>query len=168
MLRKFFPRDKNYVLEQAQLSLEQHLLQYLVDFVKGEYLLRHNPLGIEDNMTRKIKAHTCTDYKHLREFYVTVMGIFRFSFYSDNQLAFDFNGRDPFEKYCKEWSIQFKRWVKEFCQHQNFLRAVLDLTVYYPVNSPVLLMDSRMQTFITTFFEVRVHPQKGIIRKSVA
>jgi hypothetical protein len=44
--RKFFPRDKNYVLEDAQLSLENPLMTYLVDFVKVEHLLHNNPLGI--------------------------------------------------------------------------------------------------------------------------
>jgi hypothetical protein len=168
VLRKFFPRDKNYILEQAQLSCEQSLLSYLVDFVKVEYLLRNNPLGIEDDVTIKIKAHAGSDYRHLHEFYFTVMGIFRYAYYADNQLMFDFDGRDPYDKYCEEWSTQFKKWAKEFCRHQNFLRAVLDLTVFYPVDSPVLLMDTRMQTFITQFFEVKIHPQKGILKRSVA
>lgn len=168
MLKKFFPRDKNYILEQAQLSLEKQLLQYLVDFVKVEYLLQNNPLGIDDDLSRKIKAHTDQDYRHLQDFYFSLMGIFRFEFYSDNQLRFDFDGRDPFEKYQKEWTVQFKKWSKEFCKHQNFLRAVLDLTVYYPSGSSVLLMDTRMATFITNFFEVKIHPQKGIMRKNVA
>lgn len=168
MQRKFFLRDKNYVLEQAQLSLEQPLLQYLVDFVKIEYLLRHNPLGLEDELATKIQAHNNSDFRHLKEFYVNVMGIFRYEFYGDNQLFFDFDGRDPFEKYQGQWEAHFKKWVKEFCTHQNFLRAVLDLTVFYPVDSPILLMDTRMNTFITHFFEVKIHPEKGIIRKHVA
>jgi hypothetical protein len=166
--RKFFLRDKNYVLEQAQLSLEQTLLQYLVDFVKIEYLLRHNPLGLEDTLASKIHAHDDSDFRHLKEFYINLMGIFRFEFYSDNQLLFDFDGREPFVKYQEQWEAHFKKWVKEFCGHQNFLRAVLDLTVFYPVDSPVLLMDTRMGTFITQFFEVKIHPEKGIIRKHVA
>lgn len=168
MLKKFFPRDKNYILEQAQLSLEQSLLNYLVDFVKVEYLLKNNPLGIDDDLSRTIKEHSSEDYRHLHEFYFTLMGIFRYEFYSDNQLMFDFDGRDPFQKYQSEWSLQFKKWTKEFCRHQNFLRAVLDLTVFYPAESAVLLMDTRMQTFITQFFGVKIHPQKGISRKSVA
>lgn len=168
VLRKFFPRDKNYILEQAQLSLEQSLLNYLVDFVKIEYLLRHNPLGIEDEMTIKIREHSSKDLSHLRDFYITLMGLFRYEYYADNQLVFDFDGRDPFEKYCEQWSAQFKEWTKEFCRHQNFLRAVLDLTVFFPADSPVVMMDTRMQTFIVNFFGVRIHPQKGILRKSVA
>jgi hypothetical protein len=168
VLRKFFPRDKNYILEQAQLSLQPALLQYLVDFVKVEYLLRHNPLGILDETAQKIQQHTSEDYKHLHEFYFNLMGIFRYTFYSDNQLTFIFEQKDDFEKYQEEWTTQFKMWVKEFCKHQNFLRAVLDLTVFYPADSPILMMDTRMSTFITQFFELKINPQKGIIKVKTA
>lgn len=168
MLRKFFPRDKNYILEEVQLSLEQGLLQYLVDFVKVEYLLRHNPLGVEDEMTKKIHGHDSHDFRHLRDFYLILAGIFRFEHYSDNQLAFDFDGRDPRERYRHEWTSAFRQWVKEFCQHHNFLRAVLDLTVFYPADSPVIMVDNRMNNFINHFFDVKIHPQKGIVKKNVA
>jgi hypothetical protein len=75
-LEKFFPRDKNYVLEQAQLSLHDTLLQYMVDFVKVEYLLRSNPLGIADDTTNRIQEHTDTEFTHLEEFYVNLAGVF--------------------------------------------------------------------------------------------
>lgn len=168
VLRKFFPRDKNYILEEAQLSLQQSLLQYLVDFVKVEYLLRHNPLGLQDEMAMKIQQHTGQDFIHLHDFYLKVTGIYRYRFYEDNQLEFIFDGREDFEKYSDEWSRQFKIWVKAFCKHQNFLRAVLDLTVFYPADSPVLMADNRMNTFISQFFDVKIHPQKGITRSRVA
>jgi hypothetical protein len=166
VLRKFFPRDKNYILEQAQLSLEQPLLHYLVDFVKVEYLMRHNPLGIQDEMADKIQQHQSQDYRHLHDFYITLAGIFRFNNYSDNQLELLFDGQEDFKKYSAEWTTAFKAWVKDFCKHQNFLRAVLDLTVYYPVDSPVIMVDNRMNAFITQFFEIKIHPQKGIQKKT--
>ena len=165
MLRKFFPLDKNYVLEEAQLSLENSLLNYLVDFVKVEYLLKNNPLGIADTMSEKIRTHQRSDFRHLHEFYITLMGIFRYTYYADNQLKFIFDGKDDFKKYQDEWTKQFRTWAKEFCKHQNFLRAVLDLTVFYPVDSPVLMVDNRMNAFITQYFDVKIHPQKGIVKK---
>lgn len=165
MLRKFFPLDKNYILEEAQLSLESSLLHYLVDFVKVEYLLRSNPLGMMDDMALKIQKHQYSDFRHLHEFYLNVMGVFRYKFYSDNQLEFIFEGNDTFKQYQDEWSRQFKEWTKSFCKHHNFLRAVLDLTVFYPTDSPVLMVDNRMNAFITQFFEVKIHPQKGILKK---
>lgn len=168
MLRKFFPRDKNYILEQAQFSQEQLLLEYLVDFVKIEYLLRYNPLGIQDEMADKIQHHHSKDYRHLHDFYINLAGIFRYNHYSDNQLEFIFEAIGEREKYSSEWAMAFKAWTKEFCHHQNFLRAVLDLTVFYPVDSPILMVDNRMNAFISQFFEVKIHPQKGIQKKSVA
>ena len=150
------------------MSLENPLLQYLVDFVKIEYLLKHNPLGIEDDMSTMIKGHNDNDFRHLHEFYVTLSGIFRFQYYNDNQLVFDFDGRDPNEKYSEQWEAVFKEWIKTFCKHHNFLRAVLDLTVFYPSNSPVVMADNRMNNFIHEFFELKIHPQKGILKKGVA
>ncbi len=165
MLRKFFPLDKNYILEEAQLSLENSLLQYLTDYVKVEYLLRCNPLGIMDEMAENIQSHQQSDFRHLHEFYITLMGIFRFTRYADNQLEFLFDGNDDFIKYQQEWTAQFKVWTKDFCKHPGFLRAVLDLTIFYPADSPVLMVDNRMKAFITQYFDLRIHPQKGIVKK---
>ena len=166
MIRKFFPLDKNYVLEEVQLSLEHSLLEYLVDFVKVEYLLRSNPLGMMDDMALRIQEHRSKDFRHLREFYVNLMGVFRYKFYGDNQLEFIFAGKDAHAHYRDEWSRQFMQWTKAFCKHHNFLRAVLDLTVFYPADSPVLMVDNRMNAFISQFFEVRIHPQKGVIKRT--
>ena len=165
MLRKFFPLDKNYILEEAQLSLRSSLLQYLVDVVKVEYLLRCNPLGMMDDMALKIRQHSHSDFRHLHDFYFNLMGVFRFKFYSDNQLEILFEGKDDFHQYQEDWTTQFKQWTKSFCAHHDFLRAVLDLTVFYPSDSPVLMVDNRMNAFISQYFEVRFHPRKGIMKK---
>jgi hypothetical protein len=165
VIRKFFPLDKNYVLESAQLSLENSLLHYLVDYVKVDYLLRTNPLGIQDTMTEKIHNHPTGDFRHLHEFYFRLSGVFRFKYYQTNQLEFPFDGRDPFERYCSEWTAFFKKCVKEFSRHDNFVRSVLDLTVFYPAESPLLMVDNRMNAFLQQHFEVKIHPQKGIVRK---
>jgi hypothetical protein len=168
VIRKFFPRDKNYILEEAQLSLEQNLLHYLVDFVKVEYLLRYNPLGIDDDTARKIESHNATDFTHLREFYVTLAGVYRFTFYGDNQLSFIFDGRDDLAKYREEWECAFRKWVKDFCRHDNFIRSVLELTVFYPDDYTPQMAGMRMSVFITRFFELKLDPQKGFVKPKVA
>src|SRR5688500_15549539 len=88
VLRKFFPLDKNYVLEEAQLSLENTLLEYLVDYVKVQYMLQYNSLGLVDETVQRIERHQSNDFSKLNELYVTLMGIFRFRYYHDNQLEF--------------------------------------------------------------------------------
>lgn len=168
MLRKFFPRDKNYILEEAQLSLETPLLQYLVDFVKVEYLLKCNPLGIADDTAKRVEAHNGSDYTHLHEFYVMLTGVYRYMYYSDNQLTFIFDGRDDHEKYCEEWEAAFKTWVKDFCRHESFIRSVLELTVFYPEDYTPQMAGLRMSAFITKFFEVKLDPQKGLVKVKVA
>ena len=121
MIRKFFPLDKNYVLEQAQLSLQPALLGYLVDFVKVQYMLQYNPLGIVDETVQRIASHTSDDHTKLDDLYLNLMGIFRFRNYHNNQLEFGFDGREPFKQYSEEWELEFKNWARELCQHKNFI-----------------------------------------------
>ncbi|SKC74139.1 hypothetical protein [Ohtaekwangia koreensis] len=168
MLRKFFPRDKNYVLKEAQHSLENSLLQYLVDYVKVEYLLRFNALGLMDEAAERIKQHTGTDHSHLHEFYENLAGVYRYKNYSDNQLEFIFDGRDPMEKYSEDWSATYRQWVREFCRHEQFIRAILELTVFYPEDYTPQMAGLRLSTFITKFFELKIDSQKGIVRIRVA
>ncbi|HTE29520.1 MAG TPA: hypothetical protein VK666_04040 [Chryseolinea sp.] len=165
MLRKFFPRDKNYVLEQAQLALRQDLLTYLVDFVKVDYLLRCNPLGLKDDTSLKILAHISHEHEQLHEFYINLAGVFRFQYYKDNQLTFLFDGRGDFEKYQDEWSAAFKRWVAALGKQENFSRAILELTVFYPDEYTPQMAGLRLSTFITKFFDVKIDPLKGIVKR---
>jgi len=168
VLRKFFPLDKNYVLEKAQLSLENSLLEYLVDYVKVQYMLQYNSLGLVDETVQRIEQHHSTDYSKLQELYITLMGIFRYQYYHDNQLEFSFDGREPIDRYCEEWSGEYKKWVRHLCQHKNFLWGILELTVFYPKEAESQFIGNRINVFVSQFFELRIHPQKGILKKNVA
>jgi hypothetical protein len=84
VLRKFFPLDKNYVLEEAQLSLENSLLEYLVDYVKIQYMLQYNSLGLVDETVQRIEQHESKDYSKLHDLYINLMGIFRFRHYHES------------------------------------------------------------------------------------
>lgn len=166
MIRKFFLRDKNYVLEEAQLALKDSLLTYLVDFVKVEYLLQHNPLGLVDETVQHIMNHKGTDHSRLDSFYLTLMGIFRHRYYGDNQLEFLFDGDEPYDKYCREWETTFREWAKSFCVHQRFMWGVLELTVFHPAQDEALFIGKRLQVFLSDYFDMRIHPQKGLLAKS--
>jgi hypothetical protein len=166
VLRKFFPLDKNYVLEEAQLSIENSLLEYLVDYVKIQYMLQYNSLGLVDETVQRIEKHQSNDYSKLHDLYINLMGIFRFHHYHDNQLEFSFDGREPFDRYCDEWQTEYKKWIREFCRHKNFMWGILELTVFYPKEAEAQFIGNRIQAFITQFFELRIHPEKGISRKT--
>jgi len=161
--RKFFPRDKNYILEQVQLSQRDVLLQYLVDFVRVEYLMRCNPLGLADDTSVRIQDSFVDDFSKLHEFYLTLSGVFRYKYYGDNQLQFGFDGRDEFERYREEWTITFKGWSRSFCRQDNFLKAILELTVLYPDDYTPQMAGLRLSYFITKTFEVKIDGAKGIV-----
>ena len=158
MVRKFFPLDKNYLLEEAQLELEEALSKHLLEEVKKEYELRYNPLGIADAFTQKIRDFQLTDTTHLRFFYQTLAGVYRYKF-GDNQLQFAWDGVDHHEIYKKEWSAFFADQTKIFCRNELFIKAVLDLTVF---NNYSQLSENRMNNFMLQTFEVRLH--KGFIK----
>jgi hypothetical protein len=160
--RKFFPLDKNYVLEQVQLALQKDLLQYLTDFVKVEYLLQHNPLGLVDETVKRIQQHSSDNFHRLHDFYLLMCGIFRYRYYRDNQLSFIFSGEEPDEVYAREWTKEFKSWVRQLSLHKQFLMGVLELTVFYPSDDEARFIGNRLQAFVAAHFDIKIHPQKGI------
>ncbi len=167
MIRKFFPLDKNYLLEEAQLSLQDTLLSQLIDQVKSEFELRTNPLGLLDGFSLKIRGYHCQNLKPLYNFYQNISAVYRFK-YSDNQLEFVWDGRDHQEKYKAEWAGIFKEWITEFCKQELFVQAVLDLTVFLPDNRHADLAENRMNNFMLRQFEVRLHKTKGLFAMKVA
>lgn len=167
MIRKFFPLDKNYLLEEAQLSLQEKLLTELVEIVKSAFAQRTNPLGLLDDFGLKIKNYQPQNLKPLTNFYQNIAAVYRFK-HSDNQLEFVWDGRAHTEKYKEEWSTTFVHWVKEFCKQELFVQAILDLTVFLPQNRHADLAENRMNNFMLKQFEVKFHKSKGLIAMRVA
>lgn len=167
MIRKFFPLDKNYLLEEAQLSLQDHLLLSLVERVKKEYMIRHNPLLIMDELSQKIVHYKPRNLKLLYPFYQNMAGVYRYK-YGDSQLEILWDGTDHLERYQEDWSLTFAQWTAGFCDHHQFLMAVMDLTIFLPLNRKAHLAENRMNSFITQYFELKIHKNRGIVEMEVA
>jgi len=167
VIRKFFPLDKNYLLEEAQLSLQDHLLLSLIEKVKEIYMLQHNPLLIMDELSTKIVAYKPKSLELLYPFYQNMAAVYRYK-YGDNQLEFLWDGTDHTERYKEEWSSVFEKWTSDFCGQHQFLMAVMDLTVFLPLNQKVHLAENRMNSFITQFFDLKIHKNLGIVEMKVA
>ena len=167
MVRKFFPLDKNYLLEEAQLFLQDELLHRLIEQVKSEFEQRSNPLGLLDSFSLKVKNYTCQNLKPLCSFYQNLSAVYRFK-YSDNQLEFVWDGRDHQDKYKAEWTSTFVEWITDFCKQELFVQAVLDLTVFLPQNRHADLAENRMNNFMLRQFEVKMHKTKGLVAMKVA
>lgn len=168
MLRKFFPCDKNYILENVQLSQEHILLSYLVDFAKVEFLLRNNSLGLIDKVAQQVMDHNQAHFVHLHDFYINCAGVYRYLNYQHNQLEFIFDGRSDQEKYVEEWTNTFQEWVKNLCKHESFVRAILELTVFYPDDYTPQMAGLRLSAFLTKQFDLKIDPGKGITKQKVA
>jgi hypothetical protein len=167
VLRKFFPLDKNYLLEKSQLELQNFLLLEMVETVKGQYQNQNNPLGLEDAFSLKISHYKASDLSELNSFYQLLAGVYRFK-YGDSQLEFLWDGTDHFEKYKNDWGNVFKLWIKELCQREQFVQAVLDLTVFRSLTGQPQLAENRMNFVMLNFFELKVHKSKGLVRMKVA
>lgn len=167
VVRKFFPLDKNYLLEEAQLQQQDYLLRALVDKVKGSYLELFNPLGIDDAVSARIRSYRSKNLKQLHPFYQNLAAIYRYKF-GENQLGFLWDGTDHQEKYKADWALAFEKWTNDFCRRELFIRAVLDLTVFLPENRNAQMAENRMNHFILQHFEVRLHKQRGLVDMKVA
>jgi hypothetical protein len=167
MVRKFFPYDKNYLLERAQLELEKVLIPHLIDFVKNYYLLQFNPLGLKDETVLAIEEHQTVYVKELQEFYRCVAAVYRYK-YGQNQLELLFDGRDHLCKYKEDWEETFHAWLTSFCETPNFIRAVLELTVFYPKDRKAQLAANRMTHYLHQHFSLKIYKYRGIVEMKVA
>jgi hypothetical protein len=174
VLRKFFPLDKNYLLEEVQLQLQEALLAQLFQRVKSAYEQLHNPLGLKDSFSLKIQSYEPSNLQSLQTFYQNLAGVYRYK-WGDSQLEFVWDGRDNGEKYREDWCLFFERCVSQFCQQELFIQAVLDVTVFLPKENPdekiekhLTMAENRMNHFMLQHFEVKLHKSKGLVAMKVA
>jgi hypothetical protein len=167
MKRRFFPFDKNYLLENAQMELKDSLLNQMVEIVKDIYLLRYNPLGLKDKSIEKILSTTDYNLEELSTFYDELAGLYRYK-YSSNQLELLFDGRDHQEKYQDDWSDSLKKWVIEFSKSKNFLKAVLETAIFFPDDKQSQLAYSRLKNYISDHFGIKIYKHKGIVPMKIA
>ncbi len=130
-------------------------------------MLQHNPLGIMDELSARIVAYKPKNIKVLYPFYQNMAAVYRYKF-GDNQLEFIWDGTDHIETYKEEWTIAFDKWIRGFCEQHQFLMAVMDLTVFLPLNRKAHLAENRMNSFITQYFDLKIHKNRGIVEMKVA
>ena len=161
LVKKFFPLDKNYLLESAQRSLESELLSSLVKTAITQFDLQNNPLGLEDSFTLKLRGFELGDYQPLHHFYETICAIYRCKF-GANQLEFLWNGSDHFDHYKLQWRETFQEWITKFCEHELFIQAILDLTVFN-YTEKVQMIENRMNHFLMKQFGAKIDKKRGLM-----
>jgi hypothetical protein len=103
----------------------------------------------------------------LNSFYEILAGVYRYKF-GENQLEILWEGLDHQAKYEMEWSETFDRWASGFCQNEQFLKAVLDLTVFLTPDTPAQMAENRMNYIILHYFGLKIHKNHGIVDVKVA
>jgi hypothetical protein len=162
LIKKFFPLDKNYLLEQAQLRHRETLLLSLIEKVKNAYEQQVNPLGLEDSFTRKIRNTPAIHVHLLYNFYDTLAAIYRLK-HGQNQLQFLWDGSDHQSFYEQAWVEKFNEWVASFCQYELFIQAVLDVTVFAIDDPCAPMIENRMNHFVLKHLDVKQHKAKGLM-----
>jgi hypothetical protein len=166
VVRKFFPLDKNYLLEHVQLRQEAALLAELIAIAQHHYQERYNPLGLTEPRSEQVRTYAPGDLSRLHPFYRNLAAVYRFKF-GHNQLAFLWDGTDHTDYYRAEWTAFFLRSCTRLCGQELFLRAVLDLTVFFQEDAGARMAESRMHHFLTQTFDLRIL-KKGIVPARVA
>ena len=162
LIKKFFPLDKNYLLEQAQLQCREILLLKLIEKTKVAYENRINPLGLLDSFASKIRNTQPRNLALLFDLYDSLAAVYRFKF-GDNQLEFLWDGTDHLNYYKQAWADRFHEWTHAFCQHELFIQAILDLTIFLSEEDLPQLWENRLNHFIAKHLEVKFHKTKGIL-----
>ncbi len=167
MTRKYFPMDKNYILEEAQVAVQEELMNWLIEEVKKNYLAVSNPLGLIDDTVLRIQNHQCQHRDEIEDFYNNLAGVYRYKF-GDNQLEILFDGSNHFIKYKYEWKYAFQVWVREFCRNESFIKSMLGLTVFRKDDQSTVLLSSKLQQQVNKFFAIRMYKKRGIVSMKIA
>ena len=132
MIEKLFPLDKNYILRQAQTSLEEQLIDRMIFELKRSYTFLYNPLQLMDHTYAKILDTFEFPKDRVRLIYRQLCGIYRYR-HGDNQLELLFDGRTHFEKFQEDWSEAFVGYIQQLGQpemtQQHYGREQLYFTV---------------------------------------
>lgn len=168
MKHKFFSLDKNYLLKEAQLNATDRLLADLVNRAANFYNLHHNPLGIEDDTIKAIKAYRASpplpDFEH---FYTKMAVIYRY-FHGETQLGFIWDGRSHVEYYEELWENFFVTETNKMMQSASFLKIILELTVFASQHQLNSMLVYRFSSFIKEHFQVQVYKKKGLKKLKTA
>ncbi|MFT5954772.1 MAG: hypothetical protein ACI8QD_001621 [Cyclobacteriaceae bacterium] len=152
-MNKYFDQDKNYLLREAQEEFQNDGLNLMVKVAVSDYLLKNNPLGLEDDFVLEIKSAQEIDTSFLIKPYEVLSAIYRM-LHSDNQLSFVWNGRSHREQYSIEWSQAFTKWMHKFCQHSFMDKLIIKGAIINPGSNHQML-DAQIFKLIYQSFPIR-------------
>lgn len=161
LLHQSFDKDKNIILKAAQEVNFETLSKKMESIIIDSYTALFNPLGLVDDTYQQI-----LDYKHnntaeLKGIYDNLGVAYRYK-YGDNQLEIIWDGTTHEEKYTEEWSKTFKSWIEELSNNPNFVKGVLQLSVFNDGDKNLMFVKNGLKAIINDFFEIKIVTRKGL------
>ena len=159
---KQFNNDKNYILKKIQLETKKKLLIKLINKSIKLYDSKSNPLGLEDNTTRKLNKIKEINHDYLSFFYNKLSTIYRYN-HGEVQLSFLWDGSSHEEYYKNRWKSFFKKETNRMSESLSFLKSVLYLTIFSNKIDEKSEIQYKLSTFLRKDFNIQVFKRKGVV-----
>ncbi|GAB4230801.1 MAG: hypothetical protein Tsb0034_02830 [Ekhidna sp.] len=154
---KYFTQDKNYLLKSVQAFSKESLLNSWLKEILNAYQQQHNPMGLEDDFIIELRTKVGAAKPLLEDCYDLLAAIYRYD-HGDNQLAFQWDGREHMEVYDAEWKEKYLQWVAALSYLKEVQRPLIRFAVSDSnVNTEFLRQSLRRG--ILGFFGIRLRAQ---------
>lgn len=121
------------------------------------YNQQHNPMGLEDDFTIELRTKIFLGKDLLTDIYDLLAAIYRHD-HGDNQLAFQWDGREHMEVYDAEWKDSYAKWIRQLSLVKEVQRPILRYAVSGDqVNSEFLRQSIRKG--VLSYFSMRLKSQ---------
>lgn len=154
---KYFTQDKNYLLKSVQAFSKESLLDEWLDQILFAYNLQHNPMGLEDDFIIELKEKIGVAKELLYDLYDVLAAVYRYD-HDDNQLSFQWDGREHMEVFDAEWKAMYHQWIQQLSLIKEVQRPIIRYAVSgTQVNTEFLRQSIRKG--ILSYFNIRLRSQ---------
>ncbi len=160
MIAKLFPRDKNYILRQAQYVKEDEFIGLMIMELKRSYTILYNPLQIMDQTYSKIINTNEVPLDRVRIIYRQLCGIYRYK-NDNNQLEFLFDGRTHLEKFQDDWAEALLGYLRQLAYNEQYVKTMLRMTLLFDTDSRAQWAENNCKSFISQYFDLKFVKRRG-------
>ena len=154
---KYFPQDKNYLLKSVQAFSKDNLLNLWLEEMLKAYNYQHNPMGLEDDFIIELRKKISIGKELLEEVYDVLAAIYRYD-HDDNQLSFQWDGREHMEVFDAEWKSMYFHWIQQLSLVKEVQRPIIKYAVTGNMTNNDFLKQS-IRRGILNHFGVRLRAQ---------
>ncbi len=156
-MQKYFPLDKNYILESAQKDSRDNFFSLLSHLIKVYYFKIFNPLNLNDEVSTRINNLKGLPENEFSLFYDNLAAIYRLQ-HADNQLELLWDGTSHYAKFRKDWEIFYSSKLSSFLSDRNLLKVLIKQLLSASSNHHFL--NIYLREYLETLFQIRIDRRK--------